>query len=117
MILRFIQQHWKLFTLSTLLAITLLSLLPIQTLPKVEGSDKSHHLIAYFFLALPLGLRKPKKSALFVCLFIIFGGLIEIIQPYMNRHNEWLDFFASSTGVIFGFYIGVILKAKLSINQ
>ena len=100
-----------------LLAITFLSLLPLQTLPKVAGSDKTHHLIAYFFLALPLGLRKPKKWASFICLFIIFGGLIEIIQPYMNRHDEWLDFFAGSIGVIFGFFVGIIFKVKLSINQ
>ena len=59
--------------MNTLLAITLLSLLPIQTLPKVEGSDKSHHLIAYFFLALPLGLKKKKKSFL-----ILYGWSAKI---------------------------------------
>ena len=112
-ILKSIQQHWEPVTIFLLLAITFLSLYPLQTLPELPGTDKIHHLVAYFFLALPSGLRKPSKWVLFICLFIIFGGVIEMIQPYVNRYGEWLDFFANTTGVIFGFFVGIILNKKL----
>ena len=114
--LRIIQQYWKYLTLFILLIITCLSVFPLQTLPTAPGSDKTHHLIAYFFLAFPSGLRRPKKWVLLICLFIIFGGIIEIIQPYVNRYGEWLDFFANTTGVILGFFVGMVTKVKLLHN-
>ena len=56
--------------------------------------------------------KKPNKWVLFIFLFIIFGGVIEMIQPYVNRYGEWLDFLANTTGVIFGFFLGVVLNNK-----
>ncbi len=112
-ILKSIQQHWKEITIFLLLVITFLSLYPLPKLPEFPGTDKTHHLVAYFFLALPSGLRKPNKWILFICSFIIFGGIIEMIQPYVNRYGEWLDFFANTTGVLLGFFVGVILNMKL----
>jgi VanZ family protein len=82
-------------------------------MPEFQGTDKTYHLIAYFLLALPLGLKKPNKCTLIIFLFIIFGGVIEVIQPYVNRYGEWLDFFANTIGVISGFFVGVILNNKL----
>ena len=111
--LRIIQQYWKYLTLFILLIITCLSVFPLQTLPTAPGSDKTHHLIAYFFLAFPSGLKRPKKWVLLVCLFMIFGGVIEIIQPYVNRNGEWLDFFVNTIGVILGFFVGIVTRVKL----
>jgi hypothetical protein len=34
--------------------------------------------------------------------------LIEIIQPYVNRYGEWLDFLANTIGVI-STYIAVLI--------
>ena len=113
LIIKSLQQHWKLVTILLLLIIAFLSLYPIPELTGVPGTDKTHHLVAYFLLALPLGLKKPNKWVIFIFLFIIFGGVIEIIQPYVNRYGEWLDFFANTIGVIFGFFVGVILNNKL----
>ena len=95
-----------------MLVIAFLSLYPLPKLPELPGTDKTHHLVAYFFLALPTGLKKPNKWVLFIFLFIIFGGVIEIIQPYVNRYGEWLDFFANTIGVISGFFVGVFLNNK-----
>ena len=61
---------------------------------------------------MPSGLKKPNKWILFIFLFIIFGGVIEMIQPYVNHYGEWLDFFANTIGVISGFFVGVILNNK-----
>ena len=111
-IIKLIQQHWKLVTIFLLLVIAFLSLYPLPKLPEFPGTDKTHHLVAYFFLALPSGLKKPNKWVLYICLFIIFGGVIEMIQPYVNRYGEWLDFFTNTIGVIFGFFVGLTLNNK-----
>ena len=110
--LKFIQHHWKTITIFIFLVIAFLSLYPLPKLPEFQSADKTYHLFAYFLLALPSGLKKPNKWVLFIFLFIIFGGVIEIIQPYVNRYGEWLDFFANTIGVISGFFIGVLLSNK-----
>ena len=111
-IIKSIQQHWKPVTIFLLLVIAFLSLYPLPKPPELQGTDKTYHLVAYFLLALPSGLKKPNKWVLFIFLFIIFGGVIEMIQPYVNRYGEWLDFFANTIGVISGFFVGVILNNK-----
>ena len=111
-VLKLIQQRWKQLTIFLLILIAFLSLYPLPKLPELTGTDKTHHLVAYFLLALPSGLKKPNKWILFIYLFIIFGGVIEMIQPYVNRYGEWLDFFANTIGVISGFFVGVILNNK-----
>ena len=113
MIIKSIQQHWKPVTIFLLIAITFLSLYPLTELTESQGIDKIYHLVAYFLLALPSGLKKPNNWVLFVFLFIIFGGVIEMIQPYVNRYGEWLDFFANTIGVFIGFFAGIILNKKL----
>ena len=113
LIIKSIQQHWKPVTIFLLLVIAFLSLYPLPKLPEFQGTDKTYHLVAYFFLALPLGLKKPNKWVLFIFLFIIFGGVIEMIQPYVNRYGEWLDFFVNTIGVFIGFFAGVVLNKKL----
>ena len=112
LIIKSLQQYWKPVTIFLLLVIAFLSLYPLPELPGVPGTDKTHHLVAYFLLALPSGLKKPNKWVLFISLFIIFGGVIEMIQPYVNRYGEWWDFFANTIGVISGFFVGVILNNK-----
>tara|TARA_B110000008_G_scaffold254741_1_gene270896 strand:+ start:25 stop:381 length:357 start_codon:yes stop_codon:yes gene_type:complete len=113
LLIKSIQQNWKSVTICLLLVIAFLSLYPLPKMPEFQGTDKTYHLIAYFLLALPLGLKKPNKCILIIFLFIIFGGVIEVIQPYVNRYGEWLDFFANTIGVISGFFVGVILNNKL----
>jgi len=95
-----VEKNWKLFTFFLLSIITILSLYPLPVLPEVPGSDKSHHLIAYSVLAIPMVLANPRNLLLYLFLLIIYGGLIEIIQPYVNRYGEWLDFLANIIGVI-----------------
>ena len=60
-----------------MLVIAFLSLYPLPKLPEFPGTDKTHHLVAYFFLALPSGLKKPNKWVLYICLFIILGVLLK----------------------------------------
>ena len=107
-----IKHHCKIITISLLILISFLSLYPIEKVPDFNGNDKLHHLIAYFFLALPSGLNNTNKIFL-IFLFVFFGGTIEIIQPYINRNGEWLDFLANCLGIITGFSVGAVLNSWL----
>ena len=100
-----IQKHWLELTITLLISIATLSLWPAAYLPDVPGSDKTHHFIAYAALMLPAALRKPKYLMVITISFIIFSGLIELIQPFVNRYGEWLDMAANTIGLFCGWLL------------
>lgn len=106
-----IEKHWLILSLCIFLIITTLSLRPLDNLPSVPGSDKTHHLIAYAVLVFPVALRKPDRWMWFILLFIGYGGLIELIQPYVNRYGEWLDMLANTAGVACGVALAAVVSA------
>ena len=106
-----IEKYWLILTVCLLLIITRLSLWPLDSLPSVPGSDKTHHLIAYAAVVFPVALRKPNRWMLFVVFFIGYSGLIELIQPYVNRHGEWLDMLANTAGVVCGIALATGIRA------
>lgn len=85
---------------------------PLQQLPAMPGSDKTHHIIAYAVLAMPTAIAMPRKLWMIAGLYLLLGGLIELIQPYVNRYGEWLDFFANASGVCLGTLLGVLINRK-----
>lgn len=101
-----IQTYWLPLTLMTLAAITFLSLRPLEQLPDIPGTDKTHHLIAYAVLIFPAAFRKTKHWLLLAVVFVIYSGAIELIQPYVNRYGEWLDLAANAAGIIIGGLLG-----------
>ena len=105
-----VEKHWLTLSLCLLIIITTVSLWPLENLPLIPGSDKTHHLIAYAALAFPTALRKPNRWILIVIFFILYSGLIELIQPYVNRYGEWLDMLANTTGIICGVILARIIK-------
>lgn len=107
--LSFIKTHWLPLTLFILAAITALSLWPLNQLPAVPGTDKTHHFLAYAALMLPTALRKPGNWKLIGMFFIAYSGMIELIQPYVNRYGEWLDLAANAGGVVCGLVLAEIL--------
>ena len=111
-----IKKHWLSLTVIILFSITVLSLSPLPKLPEVPGTDKTHHFLAYGTLTLPISLRKPKFWRLIACLFIIYSGMIELIQPYMNRYAEWLDLVANAGGVVCGLILGALLNSYFDVK-
>jgi len=101
-LLALVRTYWVAFTAINLLIITTLSLWPLETLPAVPGTDKTHHFIAYAALMFPTALRKPDKWIMIGLLLIAYSGAIELVQPYANRYGEWLDLAANTLGVICG---------------
>lgn len=116
-LLAFIKSNWISFTILTLAAITTLSLWPQEKLPPVTGTDKTHHIIAYAALMFPIALRKPDKWIMFGLIFIAYSGVIELLQPYVNRHSDWLDMAANVMGVICGIIIAKLLIYAIEPTQ
>jgi VanZ family protein len=109
-LLNVIQRYWIIFTLVLLATITLLSLTPLQKLPAVPGGDKTHHMIAYAALIFPIALRKPRYWQWIAFSFFAYSGVIELLQPYVNRYGEWLDMAANTTGIIIGILTASLLR-------
>ncbi len=109
--LTLIEKHWLTSSVCLLLIITGLSLWPLDSLPSAPGSDKAHHLIAYAALVFPIALRKPNRWLWFVVFFIGYSGLIELIQPYVNRYGEWQDMLANTAGVVCGVAMATAINA------
>ena len=105
-----IKRFWRLKTIFLLLTILFLSLYPLPQLSIMkEGADKFYHFIAYLLFAVPLGYAQPKYSLLYILVMIALSGTIELIQPYVNRHGEWLDFLANTLGIFVGFFFGRVV--------
>lgn len=93
-------------TLIVATVLTVATLWPINQLPKApDGTDKVLHLIAFTVLAFPLA--STGRIGL-IPVFIgasIFGGLIEIIQPFVGRSADMKDWIADIAGVTLGIAI------------
>jgi len=109
-ILNVIEAHWIALTLLTLAVITVFSLWPESTAPMMPGTDKSHHLMAYAVLMFPAALRKPERWIWIGLFFSAYGGVIEFLQPFVNRNGEWLDMAASTIGVVCGLIAAELVK-------
>ncbi len=91
-------------------SIGLLSLIPLSVPQGMPGTDKTHHFIAYAFLVLPIAIQSPRSLIWLIPMAAVFGGLIEIVQPYVNRFGEWRDFQADLFGIALGVFIGLGLR-------
>lgn len=110
---RVFEQYWIFLVLFILLVITALSLYPLEYLPKVRGSDKLHHLLAYASLMFFVALKMPRYWWLMGLFFVGYSGVIELLQPYVNRYGEWLDLLANAAGVLLGLLLGLFVRVLL----
>ena len=109
--LTFIRAKWMGITLLMLAGITVFSLWPKEA-PSLPGSDKLHHLLAYAALMFPAAFGKPARRLGFGCLFIAYSGLIEGLQPLVNRHGDWLDVAANAAGVGCGAILAALINSR-----
>ena len=90
-------------TLALTLVLTIIMLWPInQPLPGPDASDKLIHIIAFAGLAFPLA--RTGRFGL-IPVFIgasLYGGIIELVQPYFWRSADILDWISDLLGVICG---------------
>jgi len=102
-------------TIILFVIITLLSFAPMQ----LRGSfgpidvDKAYHFVAYFCLALPLPILRPRLTIWVVLGIMTYGGLIELVQYLFGREPSWGDFIANAIGAIVGAMIANFLGLRL----
>lgn len=71
--------------------------------PDVQGTDKSHHLLAFVALAFPLLFLRPRIAPFVALLAAAFGGAAEVVQPLNEKKRELLDFRADmEIGILVG---------------
>lgn len=92
-----------------ILLITLLSLFPVDELPKIQGNDKLHHFIAYCAAILPVAIARSRLAIWLSPAIVLYSGLIELLQPFSNRYAEWADLGANTLGVFTGLFIGMLI--------
>ena len=98
-------------TLIVTTVVTVAMLWPInQPLPAPKGIDKLIHFFAFAALVFPL-VRTRRVSLIMVFISaLVFGGVIEIIQPSFNRSADLGDWIADITGVILGIGSGLLYR-------
>mgnify|MGYP001216295784 FL=1 len=77
------------------------------------GSDKNYHFLAFALLVMPLTFENLKNAYWLLPLAVVFGAIIELLQPHLGRHGELNDLYADA----FGALIGVILVALVKLAK
>ena len=83
----------------------------------IPVSDKWKHFVAFAVFVFPISLFKPKWTWLIFLMGVLYGGAIEVIQPYVNRYREMGDFWANTIGAIIGVVISrfiLVLKSRMA---
>ena len=93
--------------LATVLAVLTLS--PVSAPEPIEHSDKVYHVLAFAGLAFPISFLRPGWLLIAVPVFAAFGGLIELIQPYVGRECSLADWLADLGGIVLGVGCGRIM--------
>ncbi len=104
------------------LVIAVLTLMPMPAGGSgVPGSDKLHHFLAFACLAFPLPLLRPRLTIWVILAVILYGGAIELIQPFFGRQAEWADLLADALGAVVGAVVarqlGILLRRYLRENK
>lgn len=108
-----VYRHWTPITVVLLALITVLSLSPLPELPEFASSDKAHHFVAYAALMFPAALRRARGHLLIALGFALWSGVIELIQPFVNRYAEWLDLLANCCGLLLGMLLARLASQLL----
>ena len=82
---------------------------------KLLVSDKFLHFIAYGVMVLPVSLERILPQFLVFIIALVYGGFIELIQPFWGRETDIMDMWANIAGLIFGVLIarGIIFFFKI----
>ena len=102
-----------------ILAVTILSLLPQDTLPHMDVSDKVQHLIAYFCMALAGGIAFPRRRSLMALGFglAVLGIGLEFAQMFVpGRFASIGDGVANTLGVVLGLSLARIVNTRTGLS-
>ena len=102
--------------------IATLTHLPPRHLPRVPGSDKTHHFLAYAALALLLGFALmftfPRRWWLPWGVLVVgmcYGALDEVTQSWVGRTTDIEDWIADAVGTAAGILPVLIVQRWLNV--
>lgn len=104
--------QWLGFILGALI-VGIGTLTPLSQLADAPGSDKTHHIIGFGGWALLCALGHARRFYWMALSIALMGGVIELIQPYVNRYGEWNDFWADLFGVLLAILIRRLIRPYL----
>jgi len=93
-------------TLALAVGMAVATLLPLPPGPGIPGSDKTHHLLGFAALTLPLATTRPRALWWLVPVLAAYGGVIELVQPLVGRGRELADWLADLAGIGLGGVVG-----------
>ena len=113
-----VKWFWLIVSIFLIGAITYLSLLPANELPKLNVSDKVLHFVAYFILATWfVGFIKTRWYWLLGSVLLIFSYVIEELQGLSRwRQFDWYDVLANGAGIVVALILGLILLKGWSLK-
>lgn len=101
-------------TLLLAMAIAIGTLTPPDQAPRTpSGVDKLLHFAAFAALIFPAAVLRPDFLRWLLPVGMIYGGMIEIIQPIVGRQAEWGDFIANTLGAFAGAGVGYWLHLRV----
>lgn len=88
----------------TLVLAAVIAIITLAPMPSggPAGADKIYHGLAFASLAFPLTFVRPSVGGWVMLGVIIYGGAIELVQPYFGRQAEWADLAADGIGAVCG---------------
>ena len=108
---------WFLATAAVAIAIAILTLSgPGQMHTGFQMSDKFYHASAFAALVLPTALLWRKRLKPIAIGAVTYGGLIELVQPYLGRTAEVGDIVANTVGVVMASLVAAI-AAGISLKR
>ena len=108
---RQVRSLWLGSTVVIAVLIAGLTLSPSASLPQSNlHLDKLAHMAAFFGLVFPTAALWPRVTAWIGLAAVLYGGAIEVIQPYTGRSAEFADLLADGIGVGLGIVLGATLR-------
>jgi VanZ family protein len=102
---------WLLLSIGLAATVAVLTLMPQASMPVgPQGIDKVYHMVAFAALIFPTAMLRPKSCLRFGCLAILYGGMIEAIQPAFGRSADMSDLLADVLGVAIGIFLGLAAR-------
>jgi VanZ family protein len=88
--------------LTALIATGVLTLMPLSAMPGGPAFQKVYHVLAFGAIAFAATLAFPRRVIWIIVLTSLYGGAIEVIQPYLGRNGNLEDWVADTVGAIAG---------------
>ena len=79
----------------------------------ISNADKIYHAAAFAALVLPCASLYRRSLIWVLPAAVLFGGAIELIQPFVGRDGDWWDFLADILGIGLGLLASLPLRKGL----